>query len=284
MIITSLTITPYKRRYRQDVRDLLYHSYRTHNHLDWQESDQWLDSDEMPIRLAWSGGRLVGLLATSRPLNHTCWLRLVAVDDSAPPTRILAALWNDMLDELRALTVRQVALLGLRDWILSYLPPLGFYYVEDIVTLRRGMDVLPSLPTTRLRLRSVYPDDIRRIAEVDQAAFTPPWQLSETELRHAERAAASCSVALLDNVVVGYQLSTLYFDGAHLARLAVHPSAQGQGVGSVLLYDLLNRFMHRGVLSTTVNTQETNLRSQHLYERFGFARNGYDLPVWMVDL
>jgi hypothetical protein len=38
------------------------------------------------------------------------------------------------------------------------------------------------------------------------------------------------------------------------------------------------------VLSTTVNTQESNVRSQHLYTRFGFARNGYDLPVWMADI
>lgn len=284
MILTTWTITPYKRRYRQHVRDLLYRSYRTHNHLDWLDSEQWLDSDDLPIRLAWSSGSLIGLLATSKPLNHTCWVRLAAIDDAASPTRVLAALWDDLLDELRGLTVREVALLGLRDWILSYLPPLGFHYVEDIVTLHRGVEALPAMPATRLVIRSAYADDLRRIAEVDQAAFTPPWQLSEYELRQAERAAASCTVALLDGALVGYQLSTLYFDGAHLARLAVHPSAQGGGVGTVLLHDLLSRFTKRGVINTTVNTQESNHRSQDLYRRFSFERNGYDLPVWMVEI
>jgi hypothetical protein len=34
----------------------------------------------------------------------------------------------------------------------------------------------------------------------------------------------------------------------------------------------------------TVNTQITNVRSQHLYTGYGFERTGYDLPVWMVKL
>jgi ribosomal protein S18 acetylase RimI-like enzyme len=93
-----------------------------------------------------------------------------------------------------------------------------------------------------------------------------------------------CTVAERDSAIIGYQLSTLYFDGGHLARLAVHPSAQGGGVGAALLHDLIQRFMRRGVGSITVNTQASNTRSQRLYQRFGFERNGYDLPVWIAEI
>jgi ribosomal protein S18 acetylase RimI-like enzyme len=66
--------------------------------------------------------------------------------------------------------------------------------------------------------------------------------------------------------------------------LAILPAAQGQGVGAQLLSDMVMRFTRRGFRSFTVNTQETNERSQRLYQRFGFVRNGYDLPVWFIHL
>ena len=84
--------------------------------------------------------------------------------------------------------------------------------------------------------------------------------------------------------IIGYQVCTLYRDGAHLARLAVHPGYQGRGIGSVLLNDVLRRFFKRRVYTMTVNTQVSNHRSQHLYQRYGFERNGYDLPVWSIRL
>jgi RimJ/RimL family protein N-acetyltransferase len=34
----------------------------------------------------------------------------------------------------------------------------------------------------------------------------------------------------------------------------------------------------------SVNTQAHNLASQRLYRHFGFRRNGYDPPVWSLDI
>ncbi len=266
------------------MRGLVVHSYRIHSHLDWQDTDQWLESDDVSIRLAWAGGRLVGVMGTSSPLHHTCWLRLAAVHDDVEPQPVLNSLWADLAYELRALTVHTVALLVLRDWIARYAPELGFRYQEDIVTLRRANLPPPDLEATDLTIRATTPDDIETMTRIDQAAFTPPWQLTISELRQAERASAICTVALRENALLGYQLSTLYFDGAHLARLAVDPSAQGRGVGRALLIDLLQRLDRRSIHSATVNTQASNTRSQRLYAGFGFERNGYDLPVWFAKL
>ena len=47
---------------------------------------------------------------------------------------------------------------------------------------------------------------------------------------------------------------------------------------------MLRHFWRRGVYGVTVNTQDSNLASQRLYAKFGFARTGYDLPVWVADL
>jgi ribosomal protein S18 acetylase RimI-like enzyme len=108
--------------------------------------------------------------------------------------------------------------------------------------------------------------------------------MSATEIRQSERLASPLTVATLSGEIVGYQLATHYYDEAHLARLAVLPQHQGQGVGAALIYDLIERFSRRGIYSITVNTQLTNIHSQRLYHRLGFERTGYDLPVWTLDL
>ena len=107
-----LTITPYQRRYLRQVRDLLFHSQSVHTHLDWHETDQWLDTQQVPMRLAWQNGRLTGLIAMSSPLNGTSWIRLAAVQDYVNQAAVLRALWDDLLIELRDQAVHLVALLA----------------------------------------------------------------------------------------------------------------------------------------------------------------------------
>jgi [ribosomal protein S18]-alanine N-acetyltransferase len=279
-----LTITPYQRRYLRQVHELLFHSQSVHTHLDWHETDQWLDTQQVPMRLAWQNGRLTGLIAMSNPLNGTCWIRLAAVQDYVNQATVLQALWDDIIIELRAQGVHLVALLAVRDWITDHVAELGFHYVEDIITLARAGQNIPEPRPHQLTLRAAEPYDLETMARVDQTAFIPPWQLAPDELRQAYRISSSCTVALHEGKLVGYQLSTLYFDGAHLARLAVLPHMQGRGIGGVLLGDTLARFFRRGVYSMTLNTQASNLQSQRLYRRFGFRPNGYDLPYWSTTI
>jgi ribosomal protein S18 acetylase RimI-like enzyme len=178
-----------------------------------------------------------------------------------------------------------VALLLVRNWITTYAQVLGFRFLEEIVTFRRPPLPIPlDAPPPGLSIRLTTPDDLPVILSVDNHAFAPPWQMEHDELRAAMRISACCTVAEMHGEIIGYQLSTLYFDGAHLARLAVVPEAQGTGIARSLLIDLLHRFARRSVHSMTVNTQSSNTRSQHLYTGFGFERTGYDLPVWTVDI
>ncbi|HVU12879.1 MAG TPA: GNAT family N-acetyltransferase [Phototrophicaceae bacterium] len=284
--LNALTLTPYLRRHRHAVRDLLFRSYRTHTHLDWQETDQWLDEGEnYPARLAWQGNHLLGILATSAPLNQTCWIRLAAVSDHTDTLTILSMLWDDLKPDLRAQNVHKAELLLIRNWITPFAGTLGFHYIEEIITFRRPALVIPEeRAPLELSMRLAQPEDLPAVLAVDNSAFVAPWQMDHEELRQAMRISASCTVAEQQGELVGYQLSTLYFDGAHLARLAVAPQVQGTGVARALLIDVLRRFERRGVRSMTVNTQASNMRSQRLYTGFGFERTGYDLPVWEADV
>jgi [ribosomal protein S18]-alanine N-acetyltransferase len=284
-IHVPLQVIPYQRRHRQAVRELLFRHEHTHTHLDWQETDAWLDSEEGPVRLAWQGARLVGVIGASEPLDGTCWLRLLAVHDAAHTDGVLGALWGDMRLELAHLGVATASLLMLRDWLFDHAGALGFRFTEEIVTLRRSdQPAPPEMLPPGVMLRLARPDDLEPVVRVDHAAFKAPWQMTRRELHQAERMSAYYTVALVDGAIMGYQICTVYFEGAHLARLAVDPRAQGMGVGAALLNGALRHFARRGLNVMTVNTQHSNDRSQHLYLRAGFRHNGYNMPVWMAEV
>jgi [ribosomal protein S18]-alanine N-acetyltransferase len=277
-------ITPFERRHRSAVHDLIFRSYRVHTHLDWHETNDWLDSDDHMVWLAWVGERLVGVIGISKVLNGACWVRLCVVSDFGDGSRVIAALWEEMAAQLPSMGVRTVAILVSRDWVLTYLRTLNFRPVENIVTLERPrLPILEAAAPDNILIRIIYPHEIDALTAVDHAAFTSPWQMEKADIRQAEKVSSIGTAALCDETIVGYSLYTVYIDGAHLARLAVAPSMQGRGIASALLSDALQRFARRSIFTMTVNTQASNIRSQQLYQRFGFTRNGYDLPVWMFD-
>jgi [ribosomal protein S18]-alanine N-acetyltransferase len=282
--MTTITITAYERSHREAILNLLFYSRRTHTHLDWYKPATWLDVPGVQARLAWMRGELIGFMAASQSMSSTSWIRLLGVQNNLQSAPILAALWQEMRAVLLADTVKCAYVLVVNRWLGEHLADLGFTFVEDVVTLFRNTSQLPVLPPHPLTVREAYLEDTNALLAIDHAAFLPPWQMTLDEMRQSLRQAASSSVAFYKQQPVGYQISTRHHANAHLARLGVLPSFQGQGFGAVVLEDLLTRFLRRGVRTMTVNTQHSNVHSQHLYERFEFQRNGFDLPVWAANL
>lgn len=270
----------YDRSQAEAVQDLLFYARRQHNHLDWYRPTSFL---EMPDTLAltlWEGDHLLGIIGGAAPLGGAQWVRLLAVDNAADTTVVAETLLRAILEQAQQAGVQAVYCIVINRWLGGHLPPLGFEYVEDVVTLSRIGDALPTLAPTRYRVENAYAEHLPALMTVDHAAFAPPWQMSRDEIRHAQRQAASCTIALLGDQIVGYQITTRHQNTSHLARLAVVPQHQGQGVGALLLHHVISGMLRRSVRAMTVNTQQSNAHSQHLYLRFGFRHNGYDLPVW----
>ncbi len=81
--------------------------------------------------------------------------------------------------------------------------------------------------------------DMPAVIKIDLAAFGWFWHNTVDSLQRARLQSVSATVAEDDSGVVGYQISTGNAFGAHLARLAVQPEAQGRGVGTALVGDLI---------------------------------------------
>jgi ribosomal-protein-alanine N-acetyltransferase len=213
-------------------------------------------------------------------LNASSWLRLIALSNRHDPYAVLLLLWREMQPMLREDGVKQVAFLAIHEWAEPYLPEMGFDYQEDVVTLHRERGSVLPMPQKPVIIQPAYSEHLQQIVALDQAAFAPPWQMTATDLYQARRHSAHYSIAMVNKRIAGFQISTRHQGAGHLARLAVHPSMQGKGIGAALVYDMIQKLEKRGADAITVNTQSSNLHSQGLYERYGFRRNGFDFPVW----
>lgn len=279
-----LQIAPYARQHRRSLLDLMNRSRWTHTHLDWQSIPDWLADEDAAVWLALQDDELQGYIGLSRAVAGWRWLRLLGIGDGRRPGIILRELWARAEAACQAEAGAGIAILMLTNWLPAYFAELGFRYCDDLVMLQHIGSRLPPRPDSLARLRPVENEDLAQLVEIDKRAFAPPWQINHVEMWAAVRACAFASLASIDGAIVGFQLCARHGTAAHLARLAVHPAHQGRGIASLLLQSLLSDLLGRGIHAITVNTQASNRRSQQLYERFGFLRNGKDYAVWQKAL
>jgi len=281
----STVVRRYERRDLTPMRDLAFYNFRAHTHLDWQTVYEYLQSDPERTWVVTRGEAVVAAMSLSEPISGCSWVRLLFLHDDEALMDVLPPLWMAVTDELRGEGVQQVAALLIRNWMQDWAQAQGFQYVEDIVTLRyQQRDLPPVPPRPNLTFHPIELTDLKDIHKLDVAAFHNPWRMTLRETRLGVRVGVYCTMARDGERVAGYQIATTHGMNGHLARLGVAPMYQKRGIGGWLVHDMLRFFHERDVYSVTVNTQGTNVKSQRLYERFGFARNGYDLPVWTIRL
>jgi ribosomal protein S18 acetylase RimI-like enzyme len=138
----------------------------------------------------------------------------------------------------------------------------------------------PLASSTR-RTRRATAADRPALLAVDAAAFDDFWTLDDLGLEQAAQATPRSHLRVeRADPIGGYGLFGRAERVGYVQRLAVHPRAQGSGLGLALLRDGLRWMRLRGARSAYVNTQDDNERALHLYERAGFRR----LPVGLCVL
>jgi ribosomal protein S18 acetylase RimI-like enzyme len=174
-----------------------------------------------------------------------------------------------------------VAAIPLTGWFQSLLRSSGFRQVNEIVVLVWENTEVPGDDSSRdFQIRPMRKDDIEAVSKVDHLAFQIPWQVSYDGLTAGFLQSAVATVAVIDQTIVGYQISTSTIKGGHLARLAVLPDIQNLGIGTALVRDMQRRFYRQGIFVVTVNTQRDNASSLALYKKTGFSLTDEVYPVY----
>lgn len=117
------------------------------------------------------------------------------------------------------------------------------------------------------RLGDEYLHEVRGL---DQGAFPPMWRLDPSELERMFQAGRVLGVR--SGRLIGYAEGNLRGDHGTVARLAVSRLWRKRGVGGSLLWACLRFLWESGAKTVSLLTQEDNVASGRLYERFGFVR------------
>jgi ribosomal-protein-alanine N-acetyltransferase len=265
------------------LADFLSQDIKTHRHLDWFSSLDWIG--DHPYLVEMEGERIQAVLCTTPENEEAAWIRVFGVkktlDENIPWDRMLPRAIQSLKDE----QVKDLAALALHPWFEDLLEKSGFVNRQNIVVLEWQGDLpAKSNSNTDIIIRPMHLNDLEAVKRIDSAAFPSLWQNSLAGLKKAFTQTGISTVAVKNDKIVGYQISTAMTIYGHLARLAVQPEHQRQGIAHVLVHDLLRQFEQRGFWRITVNTQSNNAASLELYKQFGFKRTSEEIKVYELSL
>jgi ribosomal-protein-alanine N-acetyltransferase len=257
---------------------LLHTADKKHQHLDWREPYEILE--DSPFLVAHNQSRITACMACPPESLPNAWLRIFAVQEQRWLRQAWDSLWSRAQELLSQYQLISIAVLAIPNWIEELLVSAKFLETNSVIFYEWRSREIPTISGIPGTLRGMHPGDLEVIADLDTRAFSGLWQNSRVELLEALKQSAIATVFERDEKILGYQFSTGSAWGGHLARLAVEPEFQGQGIGTALVYDLLRNMSRRGFQRITLNTQGDNVMSHRLYRKFGFKETGDRYPVY----
>jgi ribosomal protein S18 acetylase RimI-like enzyme len=268
---------------KSKLSNLIHFETRIHRHLDWQSPIDWIG--RQPYLIIERNGELLAAIACPPDPPEMAWIRLFVVSSHLNARDAWNLLWEEVQGKLCESDSMMVAAIPIRKWFETLLKESDFIHTQDVIMLSREKDfTLPEVATTHVEVRSMKIDDLQSVHDLDEIAFGYEWHNSLESLEMAFHQSSLSTVAILDDELVGYQISTSSPIGAHLARLAVRQDLQGKGIGYALSHDLITTYHQRGISHVTVNTQKDNIQSLKLYEKVGFKQTGEEFPVYFYKL
>ena len=282
------------------IMSLLRTAVYNHLHVDWYLPGDWIGNPGFVVipksngastpqsfteKLLGSRSPILACLAITPDPDPATWVRVAALDESSTPLLALGDMLELASHNLRAAGMENIAWLTIQDWPNQWLSQLGFRKETHIETFIKESTTLPEIAEIPgLSFRHVFDTDLEELAAIEAKAFAPLWRHSARGLDLARHQAFSFDVALLEDKVVGFQLSTPSDYGAHLVRLTVDPDLHRSGIGSALLAHAIQGYHQRSRHRITLNTQIDNDASKYLYKKFGFFSSGQRFPVWVKSL
>lgn len=143
-------------------------------------------------------------------------------------------------------------------------------------------------------IRQAQRADLLAVFRIEKAVFPQPWPFTSFEGFLDE---PGFLVATQNDAVVGYAVSDVTpnhgRDIGHLKDIAVHPNAQGEGIGRALLERVLLTLSVEGAHVVKLEVREGNEPAQSLYDEVGFEPvrrvpgyydDGDDAFVMVIDL
>lgn len=122
-------------------------------------------------------------------------------------------------------------------------------------------------------MREVRPSDMDAVQRIENDCFPVAWSRASL-VQGMRQEKAIFLVAEIDRTVVGYALTWVVLDEAHLLKIAVDPGHQERGVGKLLLERTIEDTLARDGRLIYLEVREANAPALALYDGFGFRPIG----------
>ena len=134
-----------------------------------------------------------------------------------------------------------------------------------------------------IEIRNLQDSDIEALSAIEAAAFSMPW--SADDFRDLlSRNYCFYLVAFVDGRIAGCAGLTDICNEGNIDNVVVAEEFRGQGVGTMLLRELISKGEERGIEAFTLEVRVSNASAIHVYEKLGFVSEGirprfYEKPV-----
>lgn len=200
---------------------------------------------------------------------HTA--HMVCYLQRSAPTADDLSRWGEAIAAVGFTAVRTSVMSGPTADLLE---AVGFRVLEELALLENSTvrDSAAALAEVSGCTQRLSPRQLGRAARIDLAAFGREWALDDGALHDVCSATPRHRLRAAGDAPVAYAVTGRDRRRGFLQRLAVHPTAQRQGLGRALVADSLGWMARRRVTSALVNTALDNEAALELYARTGFVR------------
>jgi [ribosomal protein S18]-alanine N-acetyltransferase len=115
--------------------------------------------------------------------------------------------------------------------------------------------------------------DIENVIAIERASFQFPWS-TRFFLDELQVDCARSILAEVEGRIVGYILFWLLPEEVDIHNIAVHPDFRRQGIGRLLLEQVVAAARGQERLRVTLDVRLSNAQAQNLYRSFGFVTRG----------
>ena len=267
------------------IQFFMDHAAAVHRHLDWRSPFDWFGNHNFLLSL--QNDEIAGLLICTAEPDEVSWVRIFGADRFSQIEKQWKFLFGQLIRQLQSqkstLTITSIAYF---DWMKMLLTENQWKVQQEVVQLNwvhNNLNKLDKKWPEELSIRPMTYHDIKTVTKIDQDCFLFIWKQSQDVIRRAFEQSSYTTVALLEDEIVGFQISTSHKAIAHLARLAVQPKFQGQHIGQALVQNMLRHYSRPWIHEITVNTQHDNQISLSLYSKMGFEPTGERFPIFIYQ-
>lgn len=134
-----------------------------------------------------------------------------------------------------------------------------------------------------VQIREMQLDDLEEVMEIENDSFSKPWT-GTGFFSFLIRNDTLFLVAEENDSICGYCGVVMAADEGDITNVAVAKQCRNQGIGGMLIAELIHRTEEAGVSRLFLEVRASNQPAIHLYQKMGFEQNGkrknyYESPV-----